>query len=94
MRELALVRETAVRSQLRKGQVLSCLQELPGTIDATGKDGLVRRKAGGRLELIALLPPHEPRRRMLGSVLCPAAHVEEPVASSCCGDWRSGDSSA
>src|SRR6516162_11024297 len=51
MRELALVRETGVRGDLRQGQVASRLQELLGPLDAAGDDVLVRRQAGGSLEL-------------------------------------------
>src|SRR6516162_8724066 len=49
--ELALVREAGVRADLRQGQVASRLQELPGSLDAAGDDVLVRRQAGGPLEL-------------------------------------------
>src|SRR5262249_46905266 len=49
--ELALVREAGVRADLRQGQVASRLQELLGPLDAAGDDVLVRRQAGGSLEL-------------------------------------------
>src|SRR6516225_2900334 len=51
MAELALVREAGVRGHLRQGQVGSRLQVLPGPLDATGDDVLVRRQPGGGLEL-------------------------------------------
>ena len=50
--ELALVRKAGVRGDLRQGQVGSCLQELPGPLDAAGDDVLVRRQPGGGLELV------------------------------------------
>ena len=50
MRELALVREAGAGGDLRQGQVGSCLQELPGPLDAAHDDVLVRRQPGGRLE--------------------------------------------
>src|SRR5215469_12027976 len=49
--ELALVPEAGVRGHLRQGQVASSLQELLGPLDAAGNDVLVRRQAGGSLEL-------------------------------------------
>src|SRR6516225_9967312 len=49
--ELALVREAGVRGDLRQGQVGSCLQELPGPLDAPSDDVLVRRQPGGLPEL-------------------------------------------
>jgi hypothetical protein len=50
-RELALVRETGVRGDLRQGEVASGLQELLGPLDAARDDVLVRRQPGGPLEL-------------------------------------------
>src|SRR5262249_55036658 len=49
--ELALVREAGARGDLRQGQVVFGLQELPGPLDAAGDDVLVRRQPGGPLEL-------------------------------------------
>src|SRR5258708_36134356 len=51
MGELALVIEAGVRGDLCQREVASGLQELLGPLDATGKDVLVRRHAGGLLEL-------------------------------------------
>src|SRR5262245_22265626 len=51
MGELALVGEAGVRGDLRQGEVASGLQELPGPLDATQDDVLVRRQSGGPLEL-------------------------------------------
>ena len=51
MGELALVRETGVRGDLRQGQGAASLQELLGSLDAAGDDVLVRRQTRGRLEL-------------------------------------------
>jgi hypothetical protein len=49
--ELALIREAGTGGDLRQGQVVSCLEELLGSFDATGDDILVRRQPGSRLEL-------------------------------------------
>src|SRR5262245_52490632 len=51
MGKLALVGKAGVRGDLRQGQVGSCLQELPGPLDAAQDDVLVRRQPGGPLEL-------------------------------------------
>src|SRR5262249_55544394 len=51
MAELALVREAGAGGDLRQGQVGSCLQELPGPLDAAHDHVLVRRQPGGCLEL-------------------------------------------
>jgi hypothetical protein len=49
--EVALVREAGGQGDLGQGEVRSCLQELPGPLDAAADDVLVRRQAGGSLEL-------------------------------------------
>src|SRR5262249_13523493 len=49
--ELALVRETGVRGDLRQGHVRCFLEELLGPFDAAGDDILVRGQSGGPLEL-------------------------------------------
>src|SRR6516164_4496059 len=49
--ELALVIEAGVRGDLRQREVASALQELLGPLDTAGDDVLVRRQAGGPLEL-------------------------------------------
>src|SRR5262245_36835993 len=49
--ELALVREADPRGDFGEGEVAAALQEVLGPLDTAGDDVLVRRQAGGRLEL-------------------------------------------
>src|SRR5262245_55890182 len=51
MGKLALVRESGDSGDLRQREVASGLQELLGPLDPAGDDVLVRRQAGGPLEL-------------------------------------------
>src|SRR5262245_66672934 len=52
--ELALVRESDARGDLRQGEFVALSQEVLGPLDAAGDDVPVRRQPGGRLE-----PPRE-----------------------------------
>ena len=62
MRELALIRESGARRDLGLGEVTVRLQELLGPLDAARDEVLVRRQAGGRLELAGELAGRAGRR--------------------------------
>ena len=51
MGELALVRKPGAAGDLRQGEFVASVQELPRPFDAAGDEVLVRRQPGGRLEL-------------------------------------------
>src|SRR5262249_50768363 len=63
MTELALVREAGAGGDFRQREIIIGLQELFGPLDAAGDDVLVRRQAGGRLELPSEVEGAEMGRR-------------------------------